>query len=174
MSLPDNQHTYILQTERLKLRQFTLDDTDFIIDLLNSPGWLQYIGNRNVKTEEQAINYLKNGPIKSYNQNGFGLSMVVTNDGNPIGMCGIIKRDNLEHPDIGFAFLPEHTGHGYAFEIAEATLDYAKHHLNFSTVLAITLPGNSKSIRLLEKIGLRLVKSFRPQNENEDLLLYSN
>jgi RimJ/RimL family protein N-acetyltransferase len=95
----------ILETKRLRLREFTLEDTAFILDLLNSPGWLRYIGDRGVKTEEQAKNYLLNGPIKSYTKNGYGLSMVERKDDNkPIGMCGIIKRDTLENPDIGFAF----------------------------------------------------------------------
>ena len=166
------QHSHILQTERLALRQFTLGDTAFIINLLNSPGWLQYIGDRNVKTKEQAVNYLKNGPIKSYEQNGFGLALVETKDGIPIGMCGIIKRDNLEQPDIGFALLPEYTSQGYCYEIAAAVLMHAKNDLKLPTVLAITLPNNSKSIKLLEKIGFTFVKSFHTDLSKEELLLY--
>ena len=107
-----NQPAYILRTERLQLRRFCFDDSEFIISLLNSEGWLKYIGDRNVKTKEQAENYLKNGPLKSYEQNGFGLSMVETRNGKPIGMCGLIKRNYLEHPDIGFAFLPEFSSMG--------------------------------------------------------------
>lgn len=103
--------TYILETERLILRQFTIHDTKFIIELVNSPGWIENIGDRNIKTEEQARRYLQDGPLRSYEVNGFGLSLVeIKNDGTPIGMCGILKRDNLENPDIGFAFcrhLPE-------------------------------------------------------------------
>lgn len=166
---------YILETERLRLREFSLDDTKFIIELLNSPGWLQFIGDRNVKTGEQAIAYLENGPIKSYLQNGFGLSLVEKKDDKKaIGMCGIIKRDNLENPDIGFAFLPEFNGKGYAFEIASATLAYAKEKLALSNISAITLAGNSKSIRLLEKLGLKFIRTVCFPNSNEELLLYSN
>jgi RimJ/RimL family protein N-acetyltransferase len=166
---------YILETERLRLREFALDDTKFIIELLNSPGWLQFIGDRNVKTEEQATTYLQNGPLKSYIQNGFGLSLVEKKDDNQaIGMCGIIKRDSLDHPDIGFAFLPEHGGKGYAFEMASATLSYAKDKLSIPKVSAITLPANSRSIKLLEKIGLKFVKTFSFPNSNDELLLYSN
>ena len=165
----------ILETERLRLREFTLDDTQFIIDLLNSPGWLKYIGDRNIKTEEQAVNYLKNGPMKSYAQNGFGLSLVERKeDKKAIGMCGIIRRDNLDSPDIGFAFLPEYNGQGYAYEIAYATLQYANDQLKFSKIAAITLPQNEKSIRLLEKIGLKFIKPFSFPNSQEELLLYSN
>lgn len=161
----------ILETERLRLRQFTLDDTKFIIELLNSPGWIEFIGDRNVKTEEQAIQYLQNGPLKSYLQNGYGLSMVETKDGQPIGMCGILKRETLENPDIGFAFLKEFTGKGYAYEIANATLSYAMSKLKIPKVSAITLPNNIKSIKLLEKIGMKLIKPFLSE-KNEELLLF--
>jgi RimJ/RimL family protein N-acetyltransferase len=163
---------YILETERLRLREFNLDDTMFIIELLNTPGWIKYIGDRNVKTEEQAIEYLQNGPLKSYAQNGFGLSMVETKRGQSIGMCGILKRDTLENPDIGFAFLPEFAGQGYAYEIASATLNYAIDNLEISKISAITLPDNTRSIKLLEKIRMKLIKPF-VQN-GEELLLFEN
>lgn len=165
---------YILETNRLRLREFALDDTAFIIDLLNSPGWLQFIGDRNVKTGKQAMAYLQNGPIKSYLQNGFGLSMVERKEDNkPVGMCGIIRRDTLDTPDIGFAFLPQYEGLGYGYEVASATLAYARDKLNIPNVAAITLPQNTRSIRLLEKIGLRYVKTVRLPGDEEDLLLYS-
>lgn len=166
---------YILETERLRLREFTLSDTEFIIELLNSPGWIEFIGDRNVKTEEQAINYLKNGPLKSYLQNGFGLSLVEMKDKQQaIGMCGIIRRDNLENPDIGFALLPGFNGQGYAFEIASATLSHATEKLKLPKISAITLGNNIRSIRLLEKIGLRYIGPFRFPDSEEELLLYSN
>lgn len=161
----------ILETKRLRLREFTLDDTRFIIELLNSPGWIEFIGDRNVKTEEQAIQYLQNGPLKSYLQNGYGLSMVETKDGQPIGMCGILKRETLENPDIGFAFLKEFTGKGYAYEIANATLSYAMSNLKIPKISAITLPNNIRSCRLLEKIGMKFIKSFLSE-KNEELLLF--
>ena len=172
---PSNHHqTAILETERLRLREFSLEDAEFIITLLNSAGWLRFIGDRNVRTKEDAENYLKKGPMKSYEQNGFGLSMVETKDRIPIGMCGIVKRDSLEHPDIGFAFLPEYASKGYGYEMASAVLKYAKQDLRLPTILAITLPDNVNSIRLLEKIGFGFVKSFRTEPSSEDLLLYSN
>jgi RimJ/RimL family protein N-acetyltransferase len=164
----------ILETERLTLREFTLEDTAFIIELLNSPGWLRFVGDRNVKTEQQAADYLRNGPLQSYQQNGYGLSMVETKEGKrPIGMCGIIRRNNLENPDIGFAFLPEFTGKGYAYEIASATLSYARNQLHIPTVWAITLPENVHSIRLLEKIGLTFSHTFSFPKGEEKLLLFS-
>jgi RimJ/RimL family protein N-acetyltransferase len=166
---------YIIETERLGLREFEYTDSYFIIELLNSAGWLKYIGDRNVKTEEQAINYLQNGPIKSYSENGFGLSMVERKeDKNPIGMCGIIFRDELENPDIGFAFLPEFMGYGYAFEIANATMLYAINILKIHKISAITVAENSKSIKLIEKIGLKYIKKFCFPDKGEELLLFSN
>jgi RimJ/RimL family protein N-acetyltransferase len=166
---------YILETERLKLREFTLADKLFIIELVNSPGWVKFIGDRNIKTEEQAEAYLENGPMNSYNKYGFGLSLVEIKDSmQPIGMCGLLKRADLDHPDIGFAFLPEFTGKGYAYEMAAATLSHAKKVLNHELILAITLPENKNSIKLLEKIGMTFSKPIRLPNQLNDLLLYSN
>jgi RimJ/RimL family protein N-acetyltransferase len=169
----ETERTLVLETERLRLGHFTLDDTKFFIELLNSPGWIEFIGDRNVKTEEQAIQYLQNGPMKSYHENGYGLSLVETKDGLPVGMCGIIRRTNLEHPDIGFAFLKEFTGKGYAYEIASATLNYATDTLKLSKILAITVPYNTKSIKLLEKIGMKFVKRFTNEDD-EELFLFEN
>ncbi|HEY0897683.1 MAG TPA: GNAT family N-acetyltransferase [Sphingobacteriaceae bacterium] len=165
----------ILETERLRLRELNQGDTGFIIALLNSPGWLQYIGNRNIKTRDQALTYLENGPFKSYRENGFGLNLVERkSDGAAIGMCGILKREDLQYPDIGFAFFSEFQGMGYAFEIARATLTYAREELGMKIISAITIPGNTRSIQLLEKLGLRRVGTFSfPQNE-ETLLLFNN
>jgi RimJ/RimL family protein N-acetyltransferase len=166
---------YILETDRLRLREFTATDTSFTVALLNSPGWLKYIGDRNIKTKDQAKTYLENGPIKSYSEHGYGLSLVEQKEDNvPIGMCGILNRPTLDHPDIGFAFLPDFEGKGYAFEIANAVLDHAKTHLNIPVISAITVPENAKSIRLLEKIGLRFIKTFSFPGSKEILHLYQN
>jgi RimJ/RimL family protein N-acetyltransferase len=168
------QTKIVLETDRLILREFTLDDTRFIIELLNTPGWLKFIGDRNVKTEKQAIAYLQDGPLKSYKENGFGLAAVeLKTEKTPIGMCGILKRNNLDNPDIGFAFLPQFIGKGYAFEIANATLIFAKNIWQLPVVSAITLPDNKSSINLLEKIGLRFVKPFTFPGSSEELMLYS-
>src|SRR4051812_34087354 len=103
----------ILETKRLILREFNIHDTKFIIELVNSPGWIQNIGDRNIKTEEQATEYLQSGPLASYKQKGYGLYLVeLKNDKTAIGMCGILKRDNMEYPEIGFAFLPAFMGKG--------------------------------------------------------------
>ena len=165
----------IFETDRLLLREFTESDADFIVELLNSPGWLEFIGDRNVKSSEQARDYLNNGPIKSYKDNGYGLSIVILKVENvPIGMCGILKRDYLENPDIGFAFLPQYAGKGYAFEVASATIKYAKEVLHLDKILAFTVPENKRSIKLIEKIGLRFNKYITIPNDTEELMLFSN
>lgn len=165
--------TVILETERLILREFTLEDTDFIIELLNSSGWIRFIGDRNIHTQEAAGNYLINGPLKSYRINGFGLYGVeLRHSHEPVGMCGLILRDYLETIDIGFAFLDSCTGKGYGTEIASATLSYAQNQLKFDKVLAITTEDNQASIRLLEKLGMQFDKVIRVPNDPEPLRLY--
>jgi RimJ/RimL family protein N-acetyltransferase len=162
----------ILETERLILRQFELTDAKFIVELVNSPEWLEFIGDRNIRTEIDATDYIKNSPMKSYEQFGFGLSMVQLKNGTPVGMCGILKRSFLDHPDIGFAFLPQFMEKGYAFEIASATMHHARKKLNMKTILAVTLPKNHRSIRLLEKIGFKFRRTIFVSSENEELMLY--
>lgn len=164
---------YILQTERLVLRQLTLTDTPFIIELLNTPGWIKYIGDRNVKTAAQARQYLANGPLSSYAANGFGLWLVaLRNSHAPVGMCGLIKRGYLPHPDIGYAFLPQHTGQGYAFEIAGAVLQFAFSKLKMEKILAITLADNAASVKLLLKLGMAYEETFVDEKHNETLDRY--
>lgn len=164
---------YILETERLRLRELTLTDAPFIVELVNSPGWLKYIGDRNIKTIDQAKTYLENGPIKSYHDNGFGLWLVETKGTNtPLGMCGILKRETLEYPDLGFALLPEYIGKGYGFEAATATLEFAKYTLTLPTLCAITVPYNQNSIKVLEKVGMKFNKRIFFPNNPEELLLY--
>jgi RimJ/RimL family protein N-acetyltransferase len=165
----------VLETNRLSLRELDPSDAPFIIELLNSPDWIKFIGNKKVKTEEEAISYLQNGPLKSYSENGYGLCLVERKeDKKPLGMCGIIKRETLDHPDIGFAFLAEFYGKGYAFEIAGATLEYGREKLNINTVCAITVPENLRSILLLEKLGLRFQKTISLPGSEVILNLYRN
>ncbi len=164
----------VLETDRLILRKFNTADAAFILILLNNPSWLQYIGDRNVKTMEDAHNYLLNGPMKSYHENGFGLSIVEMKDNHiPIGMCGLIKREALENVDIGFALLPEYAGMGYAFEIAAATMAYAKNSLGLKNIVAITSENNVRSIRLLNKIGLGFERMVKLSEDEESLMLFS-
>lgn len=166
---------YFAETDRLYLRHLGVSDAPFIVNLLNSKGWLDYIGDRNVRTIEEAEAYLLNGPIKSYRDNGFGISLVILKDGNiPIGSCGLLKRDYLESADLGFAFLPEYIGQGYGYESASAVLEYARHELKLSPVMAFTVPHNVASIKLLEKLGFYFEKVFTMPGETEELNLFRN
>ena len=143
-----------LSTARLRLAPFTLEDAPFILELVNDPDWLRYIGDRNVRGLDDARRYLREGPIASYARNGFGLLRVaLAESGEPIGMCGLVRRDTLPGPDLGFAFLPRHRGHGYAREAVESVLRDARERLRLGTVLAIATADNARSIALLEQAG---------------------
>jgi RimJ/RimL family protein N-acetyltransferase len=165
--------SFILETERLRVSEFTFDDTDFIIQLLNSPGWTKYIGDRHVKTKDDAKLYLQAGPMKSYAQHGFGLYRIdLKSENKSLGMCGLLKRDTLEFPDIGFAFLQDYEGKGYALEASAAIVRYARERLSLTTLLAITLPDNVKSIRLLTALGFAFVRSITMPGDEKMLHLY--
>lgn len=164
----------ILETERLILRKLTLDDTPFMLELLNTPTWLQFIGDRNVHTIEDAENYLLNGSLKSYEEHGFGFYAVVEKaTTRTIGMCGLIKRDTLPDIDIGFAFLPDLLSKGFGYESASAMLDYALNVLNIKRIIAIVNPNNEKSIGLIKKIGMKFGKMITFPPKNEDLMLFA-
>ena len=151
----------VLQTGRMTLRRLTPADAPFIRELVNEPSWIRFIGDRGVRTEEDARAYLLKGPIAMYERYGFGLWMCESREsGEALGICGLIKRDTLEDVDIGFAFLPRYWGRGYAHESAAAVLDYGREVLELDRIVAITSPDNTSSIRLLEKLGLRLEKTF--------------
>ncbi|MBG9443996.1 GNAT family N-acetyltransferase [Cytobacillus firmus] len=146
----------VLETDRLILRWLTTDDAAFILELLNEPAWIRYIGDKSVRTLDDAKNYILTGPMKMYSQFGFGLFLVERKEGSsPIGMCGLIKRDTLDNVDIGFAFLSRYQTHGYGFESASATLKYGHEQLDMERILAITSLDNHASSRLLEKIGMK-------------------
>ena len=164
----------ILETDRLVLRHLTTDDAAFIIELLNEPSFIQNIGNRNVKTEEDARGYILNGPIESYDKNGFGLFLVELKDSSlPIGMCGLLKRDNLPDVDVGFAFLPKYRMKGYAFEAASAILKYAKETIGLKRILGIVNPDNAASIRVLEKLGLKFERMVKMPQDDSEMKLYA-
>jgi len=164
----------ILETERLLLQEAEIDDAPFFFRLLNSPGWLAYIGDRGIKTKEDAVHYIREALIKSYKEHGFGLyKMILKQENQPIGICGLLKRPDLDYPDIGFAMLPEYEGHGYAFEAAKATLEYAETTLGLNVILAITIMKNTRSKKLLERIGLQQIDVINFKSE-EDCLLYSS
>jgi ribosomal-protein-alanine N-acetyltransferase len=159
----------ILETERIILREVIGNDAEFVLDLLNQPSFIQFIGDRGVRTVKQAREYIKTRFTKSYHDNGFGLYLVelkqqADNDPcallnsrvsarTPVGLCGFVKRDTLPDPDIGFALLPQYEKNGYGFESAFAVMQYGKNTLHLQRILAITSLDNESSAKLLEKIG---------------------
>jgi RimJ/RimL family protein N-acetyltransferase len=164
----------VLETERLVLRRLTLDDAEFIFRLVNEPSWLRFIGDKGVKTLDDARDYIRTGPIASYERLGFGLYLAeLKGSGRPIGMCGLLKRDALEHPDIGFALLPEFWGQGYAYESAAAVMAFGKDVLGLDRILAVTNPDNYSSMRLLEKLGLRADGAVTLSDEGPELRVFT-
>lgn len=150
----------ILETERLVLREFDADDAPFVLELLNSRGFVEGIADRGVRTIEAAQAYIEERIVGGYRQHGFGMwAVLVKGEAEPVGMAGLVKRDVLEHPDVGYAFLERAWGRGYAQEAAAGVLRYARETLGLSTILAITNPDNRASQRVLEKVGLRYVET---------------
>ena len=144
----------ILETDRLVLRRLTEEDAPFILELVNEPSWLQFIGNKGVQNLEDARGYIAKGPVDSYRRLGFGLYLVELKAGaDPIGMCGLLKRETLEDVDLGFAYCPRFWRRGYAHEAASAVMAYAKATLGLKRLLAVTAPDNVASIGLLEKLA---------------------
>lgn len=164
----------ILETERLALRLMSLDDAEFMLGLMNEPSWLEYIGDRGVRTLDHAVAYIANGPLASYEQRGFGFYIVELRDSRtPIGMCGLVKRNYLDDIDLGYALLPRYWGHGYAYEAAKAVLDYAIEHLGLKRIVAITSSRNHASGKLLFKLGLRFERMVTYPDLDEQVQLFA-
>lgn len=158
----------VLETDRLIIRRLTVEDAAFIFELVNDPSWLRYIGDRGVRTLEDARNYILKGPVEMYGRLGFGLYLTeLKGKGAPIGMCGLLKRDSLKDVDIGFAFLPGFRGQGYAYEAASAVLAYGKHTLGLERIVAIVSPGNDSSIKLLGKLGFQFEQMLTLSGRDE-------
>lgn len=163
----------VLETDRLVLRWLSADDAEFILELLNDPAFLRFIGDKGVRTIEDARNYILNGPVDMYTRLGFGLYRAELKEGGiPIGICGLIKRDSLDDVDIGFAFLPQFRAQGYAYEAAAAVMAYGKDALDLKRIVAITSPDNDASGRLLEKLGLRFKRMIRLSEDAEEVRLF--
>ena len=164
----------ILETERLSLQHLTAGDADFLIELLNDPSFIRNIGDRGVRTVQDAHAYVQNGPAASYAKNGFGLDLVILKDtGEPIGICGLIKRPTLDDVDIGYAFLPRHWSKGYAVEAASAVKQYAQDIIGLKRLVAIVDPLNLGSIRVLEKIGFTFEKMVKLSADDIELKLFA-
>jgi ribosomal-protein-alanine N-acetyltransferase len=161
-------------TPRLTLRELESRDAPFICELLTDPGFLRYIGDRGVRDLDSARRYIEQGPRASYAANGFGLWAVERRDtGAPIGICGLLKRDTLDDVDIGYAMLAAQGGAGFALEAAEATLAWARDALGLRRVVAIVMPDNARSIRLLERLGMRFESHLPPDAAGAALSLYA-
>ena len=164
----------VLETERLILRKLSTDDAEFVLELLNEPSFLQYIGDRGVRNLEEAKQYILNRLVTSYERNGFGLYLVELRESRiPIGISGLVKRDTLPDPDIGFAYLPAYWSKGYAVESAAAVITYAREVLGLTRIVAITSLDNEASAKLLGKIGLRFERLIKLSEDAEEVKLFT-
>jgi ribosomal-protein-alanine N-acetyltransferase len=161
----------VAETPRLRLRRMTAGDARFIVELLNDPDWIRFIGDRKVRSEEDARRYLEAGPLKIYEAHGFGLWIVERReDALPIGMCGLVKRPELADVDLGFAFLPRYRGQGYALEAARESLRLARDTYRIDRIVAITDPANGPSSVLLDRLGFALERRYEVRPGDEVLL----
>lgn len=165
----------IAETSRLLIAKITLDDAPFMIELLNTPNFIKYIGDRKVKTVEEAETYLKNGILKNYGEFGFGFYKLLLKEENnkAIGTSGLVKREQLDDVDYGFALLPEYEGKGFGYESSVAILELAKNKFKLDKILAITLESNVNSIKLLKKLGLTYEKTVKLFDDVEELQLFA-
>jgi RimJ/RimL family protein N-acetyltransferase len=164
----------VLETERLTLREIDENDAPFVRRLLNEPSWLRFIGDKGVKSDDDARTYIRNVPRASYARHGFGLWLVVRkSDCVAMGMCGLIKRDSLEDVDVGFAFQPDFWGAGYAHEATMAVLAYGKNTVSLKRIVAVTTLDNESSIKLLRKSGFILERTLRLGEGGEEVNLFA-
>ncbi len=165
----------LIETDRLLLGEAVPDDSPFILTLLNSPTWLEFIGDRGIKDQKDAQNYIEQSLISSYANHGFGLYMVRLKENNePIGLCGYLKRDYLDFPDLGFALLSDYEGYGFMQEASDAVLLYGKSKLKIDEVLAMVLPTNTKSQKLLKRLGFYKIGTVEPDVKEPPSILLSN
>jgi [ribosomal protein S5]-alanine N-acetyltransferase len=163
----------VAETPRLLLRRLDHADDAFVLRLLNDPAFLRHIGDRGVRTLEDARRYLDDGPLASYAAHGFGLFLVALREGaGPIGICGLLRREGLPDPDLGFALLPEHTGRGYAVEAGRAVLALARERFGLPQVLAIVSPDNPASCGVLRRLGFEDAGGIRLAAEAAELQLF--
>jgi RimJ/RimL family protein N-acetyltransferase len=166
------QNLALLETQRLVLRHVTVADAPFILELLNEPSFIQFIGDRQVRTLNQARSYIATGPMQSYQDHGHGLLLTqLKNNAIPIGLCGLVKRDYLPDADIGFAFLPAYWSQGFALEAANAVMNHAFNTLAMQRLLAIVQPDNTASLKLLHKLGLGNARAIKTAANQLELLL---
>lgn len=158
-------------TTRLVLSELTRADGELMLAILNDPDFIRNVADRGVRTVAEAQDYLEKGPIASYREHGFGMYKVALKDGTSIGLCGLVKRDFLDDVDIGYAYLPDYRGQGYALEAAQAVMEFARDELAMQRVVAIVAPANDRSIGLLEKLGMRSEGEITLPGEDETIAL---
>ena len=164
----------VCETARLRLRHLLDSDAPFILELLNEPDFIRNIGDREVRTLEDARRYIQHGPMVSYSQHGFGLFLVELRDsGKPVGICGLLKRDYLQDVDVGFALRESFRGKGYAFEAAQAAMRHGQEDLGISRIVAITSPDNRASMKVLRKLGLEFERNLRIPDQSRDTRLFT-
>jgi RimJ/RimL family protein N-acetyltransferase len=160
--------TCLLDTKRLRLHLLTVDDAALMLAIWNDPGFIEYVGDRCIRTIAQAEDALLNGALRLYEDFGYGpYRVTLKTDGSSIGICGLFRREGLDDPDIGYALLPDYRGRGYAFEAASAVIDYARREIGLQRLTAIVSPANLASIGLTEKLGLRFEKMIRMPDDDE-------
>ena len=164
--------THLLKTERTIIDTITLDDAEFIVALVNTPGWLRFIGNPDVSDVNDAKKYLKSGFLRCYRENGYGYYLIRALDHRPIGICGFLKKEHLEYADFGFALHDDWYGRGLGLESAEAVLNYGIEHYQFTVLDAVTSPLNVRSKRLLSKLGFIQQGSISQPGCNEESDLF--
>lgn len=168
------QAKWFLETERLVLRRITLEDAGLMLAVWNDPAFVRHVGDRGIRTIEQAHEALKEGAFKLYEDRGYGpYCMALKKSGTLVGICGLFQRDNLDDPDIGFAVLPDYCGKGLAGEAAIAVVAHARDDLGIERLTAIVSPENSASIGLIEKLGLTFERGITMPGEEDEISLYS-
>ncbi len=169
--MPDES---VLRTERLSLRKISAEDAAFVLELLNDPSFLRNVGDRKVRSIDEAIQYIAKGPQASYEKNGFGMWLVeLKGSGEPIGICGLVKRDALEDIDIGYAFLPRFWSKGYALESTTAVQRYAFDVIGVPRLLAVVNEDNERSIRVLGRLGMNYERMVQLAPDEQEIRLYA-
>lgn len=164
----------ITETARLRIRELTVDDAEFILGLVNEPSFLEHIGDKGVRTVEEAKAFILGGPWANHRDRGFGQFMVeLKDDGVPIGVCGVLYRDQLEVSDVGGAFLPEFQRRGFGHEAAQAVMQYGRSSLGLDRIVGLTSKKNVASIKLLAKLGMSFEKMVTMSDDDEGTALYS-
>lgn len=163
----------MLETARLRLTRLSYEDCGFILQLLNESAFRQFIGDKGVRSVHDARAYLRERIIDHYDRYGFGLYLVsLKSDDTPLGICGLVKREEFDSPDLGFAFLEAHHSRGYAYESAAAVLEYASTLLGLRKLIAIVDPENQSSRRLLAKLGFWFDRMVTMPGESQAVCQY--